>query len=282
MNKNHKEIIILLLLVLVIFTNVFLIITYEKKIKEMTEFQEEMIAEEISKDEVKEESEVIEEVVEVTEEVIYDVTLEMLETRLQELLIKYEGTTFEERDILVSLAEANHSFMSEETLFQFLDISSYEELQPFIHTQDLYNESMKNLEKKRENVNYELVVFDVGDLFFDETLIETGHFISERILALESEDEEEALQAARDLVFYYSGCMPEGKMVDEAPIKRDDEILVSSASLYINGFYGYAIAILCREEIELEQPDAMEKVCGMWGDYDHTYEFYYLYLYKRK
>ncbi len=205
-----------------------------------------------------------------------EVTLDELNTRLAELVIKYEGTPFIEADIKKVLAEANNSFMSEETLFSFLGITSYEELEPFAYGEELYNNSMKNIEEKKKNPEYELVVFDVGDLFFDEILIETGHFISKRIHDVASEDQEKSMAAARDLVFYYTGCLPEGAVVEKAPITRDNKILDSSAGLYINGFYGYAIAILCREEIELEQSDSMKNVCGMWEYYDQTYEFFFL------
>lgn len=208
--------------------------------------------------------------------VVEEVTLDMLNTRLEELVKKYEGTLFIEPDIKKDLAEANHSFMSEETLFRFLEITSYEELEPFAYGEELYNYSMSNIEKKIENLEYELVIFDVGDLFFNETLIEMGNFITERILDVESGDQEKSMKAARELVYYYGKCKPEGVTVEKAPILRDDEILDSSAGIYINAFYGYSIAIFCREEIELEQPDSMELICGMWGNYDQKYEFYYL------
>lgn len=207
---------------------------------------------------------------------VEEVTLEMLNTRLAELVVKYEGTSFKEADMKKVLAEANNSFMSENTLFDFLEITCYEELEPFAYGEELYNACMVNIEEKKQNPDYELIIFDVGDLFFNDKLISTGNFISQRILDVESKDQEKSMAAARDLVFYYGECMPEGAIIEKAPISRNNIMLDNSAGLYINGFYGYAIAILCREEIELEQIDSMKIICNMWGDYDQSYEFYFI------
>ena len=182
-------------------------------------------------------------VVEDKEIVVEEVTLDMLNTRLAELIPKYEGT-YTEDNLRMLLGTANCSYANIDDIVAFTNNS---DVQILIDRGDYVTGLILNNDYAiggyYSTGATDKTFLNPADLYFNTDLIEMGNWIYNEVLTAYGPDSEKANIALKSLINYYIGQKTGDAILDKAPIGIDNEVFSGSANLYINSLFSNLVSL---------------------------------------
>jgi hypothetical protein len=204
-----------------------------------------------------------------------EVDLSMLEERLVSLVDKY-SENFSERDLRILLCGANYDFLSDETVVEFLDMSSEEfidEAYLGIKLHEIYDKNIETYDSKNTNKT----ILELEDLFFEEKLINHAMELNTLIDISFYGSYEEKVTDQEILVAYLFGYENEFIELNENMLSKDDVLLGNQASALVIDYLVYHLTYSIEEDVALNMPNYMsmyEMQIAPWSlyyanSYDH-------------